>query len=69
VNAFSAQIYENLPVIFTRDQQVFIQMDQENGKRVALWGMDNRYTREAAGVFVKEGFLDQFLDVIWRRKR
>jgi len=68
VNAFAAQIYEDLPVVFTREQQVFIQMDQESGKRVALWGMDNRYTREAAAVFVKDGFLDRFLDQIWRRR-
>src|SRR5262249_37448361 len=68
VNAFAAQSYEDLPVVFTREQQVFIQMNEESGKRVALWGMDNRYTREAATVFVKEGFLDRFLDLIWRRK-
>ncbi|HEV8437754.1 MAG TPA: hypothetical protein VGT40_06650 [Methylomirabilota bacterium] len=67
VNAFAAQIYEELPVVFTREQQVFIQMDQEIGKRVALWGMDNRATREAAGVFVRDGFLDHFLDLVWRR--
>ena len=49
VNAFTAQIYEDLPVAFTRDQRVFIQMNQDRGKRVALWGMDQRGTREAAG--------------------
>ena len=27
VNAFAAQIYEDLPVVFTREQQVFIQME------------------------------------------
>jgi len=69
VNAFTAQIYEELPVAFTAEQQVFIQMDEERGKRVALWGMDNRFTREAAAVFVRDGLLDRFLDVIWRRPR
>jgi len=69
VNAFTAQIYEELPVAFTSDQQLFIQMDEERGKRVALWGMDNRFTREAASVFVRDGLLDRFLDLIWRRPR
>lgn len=67
VNAFAAQIYEELPVAFTRDQQLFIQMDQEGGKRVALWGMDQGSTREAVEVFVKDGFLDRFLDLVWHR--
>jgi hypothetical protein len=67
VNAFAAQIYEELPVLFTRDQQVFVQMQQEGGKRAALWGMDARFTREAAEAFVRDGFLDRFLDLVWRR--
>jgi hypothetical protein len=67
VNAFAAQIYEELPVAFTRDQQVFVQMDPDSGKRAALWGMDNRATREAVEVFVKDGFLDRFLDLVWHR--
>jgi len=67
VNAFAAQIYEDLPLAFTRDQQVFIQMSEESGKRVVLWGMDQRGTREAVEVFVKDGLLDRFLDLVWRR--
>jgi hypothetical protein len=67
VNAFTAQVYEDLPLAFSRDQQVFIQMNQEQGKRAALWGMDRRGTREAAEVFVKEGLLDRFLDLVWHR--
>src|SRR5262249_28642215 len=68
VNAFTAQIYEDLPVVFTRDEQVFIQMEQERGKRAALWGMDHRGTREAAEVFVRDGYLDRFLTLAWHRK-
>jgi len=68
VNAFTAQIYEDLPVVFTRDEQVFIQMEQGRGKRAALWGMDNRTTREASVVFVRDGFLDRFLDLAWHRQ-
>lgn len=65
VNAFTAQVYEDLPLAFTRDQQVFIQMNQEQGKRAALWGRHT--TGEAAALFVKEGLLDRFLDLIWHR--
>ena len=67
VNAFSAQIYEDLPLAFTRDQQVFIQMNQDRGKRAALWGMDQRGTRDAVEMFVKDGLLDRFLDLVWPR--
>jgi hypothetical protein len=67
VNAFTAQVYEDLPLAFSRDQQVFIQMNREQGKRVALWGMERRGTREAAELFVKEGLLDRFLELVWHR--
>ena len=67
VNAFTAQIYEDLPLVFTRDQEVFVQVHQDGGKRAALWGMDTRYTREAVEVFVRDSFLDRFLDLVWRR--
>jgi len=67
VNAFTAQIYEDLPIAFTRDQLVFIQMNQDRGKRAALWGMDQRGTREAAELFAKDGLLDRFLDLVWPR--
>ena len=43
------------------------QMNQEQGKRVALWGMERRGTREAAELFVKEGLLDRFLELVWHR--
>ena len=67
VNAFAAQIYEELPVAFTRDERVFIQMSEQPGKRVALWGMDEGATREAVERFVKDGLLDRFLDLVWKR--
>jgi hypothetical protein len=72
VNAFAAQIYEELPVAFTRDECVFIQMSGGQmsggpGKRAALWGMDQAATREAVERFVKDGFLDRFLDAVWKR--
>jgi hypothetical protein len=67
VNAFTAKVYEDLPLAFSRDQQVFVQMNQERGRRVALWGMDPQGTREAAELFVKAGLLDRFLDLVWHR--
>jgi hypothetical protein len=66
VNAFTAQLYEDLPVALARDQDVFIQVAAD-GKRAALWGMDRDGTREAVETFVKKGLLDRFLDLVWRR--
>jgi hypothetical protein len=66
VNAFTAQIYEDLPIAFTREQHVFVQMAEE-GKRATVWGMDQAGTREAADVFVSEGLLERFLELVWRR--
>jgi len=68
VNVFTAQIYEELPVALSQDQQLFIQMHSDHGKRAALWGMDHQATRKAVEIFVKEGFLDRFLDLIWNRR-
>ena len=67
VNALTAQIYEDLPVAFTRDQELFIQLDEDGGKRAAVWGMDHAKTREAVEIFVRDGFLDRFLDLVWGR--
>jgi len=66
VNAYTAQIYEDLPVVLARDQRSFIQLADE-GKRTAVWGMDQSATREAADIFVNEGMLERFLDLVWRR--
>ena len=65
VNAFTAQIYEDLPLIFTRDQHVFVQIADE-GKRAAVWGMDQAGTREAAEIFLTQGLLERFLELVWR---
>jgi hypothetical protein len=68
VNAFAAQIYEELPVAFTSDERVFIQMSEEPGKRAAIWGMDQDATRDAVKRFVKDGWLDRFLNLVWKRR-
>lgn len=67
VNAFTAHIYEDLPVVYTRDQRVFVQMATE-GKRAAVWGMDQSATRQAFDVFVGEGLLERFLELVWRKR-
>ena len=66
VYSLTAQIYEDLPVVYSRDQDVFVQMDTAS-KRAALWGMDQAATREAVETFVKTGRLENFLDLVWRR--
>ena len=55
-----------LPVVYMRDQHVFVQVDGRS-KRAAIWGMDQRGTRDAVDLFVKDGFLDRFLESLWRR--
>lgn len=66
-NALSAEIYEDLPVAVNREQRLFVQMNQESGKRVLVWGMDHAATREAMQVFVGDGLLDRFLELVWHR--
>src|SRR5258707_11141297 len=58
VNAFTAQVYEDLPLAFTPGPQVFIPMKQEQGKRGAVWGMERYPTGEATEPFLKEGLLE-----------
>lgn len=66
VNAFTAQIYGELPLAWSRDQHAFIQMATP-GKRAAVWGMDQAATREAAETFEAQGLLEHFLDLVWGR--
>ena len=65
-NVFTAEIYEELPVVIERDQRVFVQMASE-GKRAAVWGLDAVATRAAAEAFVSEGLLERFLELVWRQ--
>jgi hypothetical protein len=66
VNAFTAQIYEDLPLAWNRDERAFIQVNTED-KRAAVWGTNRAGTREAAELFVKDGHLERFLELVWRR--
>ena len=36
-------------------------------KRAALWGMDRAGTRTTVEVFVQNGLLERFLELVWRR--
>ncbi len=65
-NAFTAQLYNRLPIACAKEQQWFIQMDEENSeKRAAVWGMETSLTREAIEEFISEGYLDRFLTFVW----
>jgi hypothetical protein len=67
VNEFTEEIYGDLPVLVTRDQEMFVQM-APGGKRAALWGMHEAGTREAVTAFQRDGLLERFLDLVWRRE-
>lgn len=66
VNGFTAELYEELPVVVARDERVFVQVAAE-GKRAALWGLNRAATREAVEAFVNDGLLERYLDLVWRR--
>jgi hypothetical protein len=66
VNAFTAQIYEALPVAVAKEQQWFVQMDEGHEKRAAIWGTETALTRDAVEEFVGGGYLDRFLKLVWR---
>jgi hypothetical protein len=65
-NAFTAQLYNRLPITCAKEQQWFIQFDEDSReKRAAVWGMETSLTREAIEEFVSEGYLDRFLTLVW----
>jgi hypothetical protein len=67
VNGVSEEFTSLLPTVYSRDERVFVQADLDGElKRAALWGADAAATAEAVEVFVREGFLDDLLERIWR---
>lgn len=66
VNAFVAKVYEELPVAYQKEQQLFIQMAEEGEKRAIVWGMNHDATRQGIATFINDGLLDRFLDRVWR---
>ncbi len=66
VNGLTEDIHETLPIALSRDESVFVQVDDDS-RRAALWGTDRVSTRAAVDAFVGEGWLERFLDLVWRR--
>jgi len=66
VNSAASQLVEKLPVYLSRDNRVFIQLDNEfKNRKISIWGMDRQATEEAVNLFISDGILDDFLKSIW----
>lgn len=56
-----------LPMIYSREEQVFVQADFEGElKRAALWGVNASCTAAAVEAFSTQGHLEDLLGRIWR---
>jgi hypothetical protein len=66
-NGVSEEFTSQLPTVYSRDEQVFVQADLGGDlKRAALWGVNAACTAAAVEAFAAEGFLDDLLGRIWR---
>jgi hypothetical protein len=66
-NGVSHEFSGALPMLYNREEQVFVQADFEGElKRAAVWGVNSGCTSIAADVFTTQGFLDDLLGKIWR---
>lgn len=67
VNGLAAELVQQVPVAWSRDQRTFIQADFDaDPKRALLWGADAESTMVAVESFVSQGFLADLLRRIWR---
>jgi hypothetical protein len=67
VNGVSQEFGSQLPTVYNRDEEVFVQADFEGElKRATLWGMNAAFTALAVDVFTTHGYLDELLQRIWR---
>jgi hypothetical protein len=67
VNGLAAELTQDLPVLWSRDQRAFVQADFDaDPKRGLLWGADAESTMVAVETFVSQGFLADLLRRIWR---
>ena len=67
VNGVSEEFASALPMVYSREEQVFVQADLDGElKRAALWGVNAAATAAAVEAFVSEGVLDDLLARIWR---
>jgi len=66
-NDVSQHLTQVLPMVWARDERCFVQMaSNEDGRQVAVWGMDAEATQGAVDAFITEGLLDRLLDRVWR---
>lgn len=67
VNGVAAQLGDALPAAWRDGERAFIQRDFDaDVRRAAIWGMDAGATADAVQAFVREGFLSDLLQRIWR---
>ena len=66
-NAVSRHFAEMLPLVWSRGDQSYLQVEFEGPlRRATIWGVNAEATREALDVFIGQGLLDRFLDQVWR---
>jgi hypothetical protein len=66
-NGVSNDFAESLPMVYSREERVFVQADFEaEVKRASLWGVDAEQTAVAVEIFMTQGYLDDLLSRIWR---
>lgn len=66
VNAATAELYQEIPMIWTHQKQAFVQMQVEDRNRAAIWGMNQSGTEIALNYFINEQ-LAEFLSRSWKR--
>ena len=66
-NAACEELTSQLPTVYVREEQVFVQADLAGDlKRAALWGVNAGCTAAAVQAFTAQGFLDDLLERIWK---
>ena len=67
VNGVAQEFTQFLPMVYSREEEVFLQADFEGElKRAALWGANAAATAAAVEVFTTQGHLEDLLGRIWR---
>ena len=67
-NAVSARLFDKLPQTLLVDNKMLIQMDpQLLDLRACLWGADHHFTLNALQTFVRNKYLNRFLDAALAR--
>ena len=66
-NAVSARFCRILPVALSVERKSFVQLEITfRDPRVLLWGIDPASTVKAVDLFLEQGYLDKYLQHIWR---